>query len=195
MEGTAPGERGQDGVRPGPARSARGSDEEEPGSGGGCGGGGGSAPPADAPPEPDRRGAAEGGGGGGETSPAAGARTPSRVSPAAAAELRARLRVPGCGWLKAVRNSPLPYHPALRSCLFMASLRLPAVRGWSCPARPAAARGGTRSAGLPSCSAAQRGSEKAEMKNPNLPDEAVPPGLGDVVVCRLFFACEVLAPL
>lgn len=48
---------------------------------------------------------------------------------------------------------------------------------------------------LPSCSAAQRGSEKAEMKNPNLPYEAVPPGLGDVVVCRLFFACEVLAPL
>lgn len=67
MEGTAPGERGQDGVRPGPARSARGSDEEEPGSGGGAAAAAAAAPhrPQMPPPsligEERRREGGEGG--------------------------------------------------------------------------------------------------------------------------------------
>lgn len=47
---------------------------------------------------------------------------------------------------------------------------------------------------LPCCSAAERGSEKAEMKSPNTADEAVPPGLSGRFRLQVFSLVKYLHP-
>lgn len=98
-----------------------------------------------------------------------------------------RRRSSGCGFPAAAGSRRCG---APRCCT---TLRSAAVYGFApgCAGLelPGAARCGAWAPALlalPCCSAAERGSEKAEMKSPNTADEAVPPGLTDVLGCRFF---------